>query len=63
MEKVNILKITTFLLILVLFSAGCDKNNIVGISGVTLSQNTLALTTGDKETLTVTVLPDDAADK
>ena len=44
--------------------AGCDNDeNPVAVSEVTLDKTSLTLTVGESETLTATVLPDDATDK
>jgi hypothetical protein len=60
------LKIITNLLLTAVFaaiSASCSEDEPVQAIGVTFNKTTLALSVGEKETLTATVTPDNAADK
>jgi hypothetical protein len=64
----KILKLTRILFLLgaVLLSASCDdKNNdpVVEVNSITVTPSTLSIKVGGKSTLTVTVEPQDAADK
>ncbi len=47
----------------VFLAAGCDEDETVAATGVTLSKTELSLTVGESFTLTATVTPDNATDK
>ena len=47
----------------VFLAAGCDEDETVAATGVTLSETELSLTVGESATLTATVTPDNATDK
>ncbi len=47
----------------ILFLTSCQKENTVAVTGVNLNKTTVGLVVGGTETLTATVLPEDATDK
>lgn len=55
--------LTLFLSAAALLAACSEDDNPVAVSGITLDKPTLELTVGETGRLTVTVTPEDAADK
>lgn len=50
-------------IVTVLFAVSCKKETSVPVSGVTLSETSISIVTGESETLVATVLPENATNK
>ena len=59
--KKNLLKTLTVAMLLLIATNACKKD--INVTGVTLDKTTLTLTVGETETLTATVLPNDATNQ